>query len=168
MLSKLAGKLSPLRFKYLYGRVQLHKQPIGCSLGTAVVNHLIHADGFLLFAPSAKGLHTLLDICYTYGCVHDVQYNAGKSLVMYFDSRNANLVREMTLGGKKLNFATSYKYLGRVICHDLSDEADIQAKVRLLCAKSNMLRQQFPFCSTAIKTSYLLHISVIFTCVLYG
>ena len=57
-----------------------------------------------------KGLQTLLDICYTYGCEHNIQYNAGKSLVMYYDSRNANLVREMTLG-KKLNFATSYKYL---------------------------------------------------------
>ena len=46
---------------------------------------------------------------------------------MYFDSRNANLAMEMTLGGKTLNFATSYKYLGHVICNDLSDEADIQA-----------------------------------------
>ena len=72
---------------------------------------------------------------------HDFMiFNAVKSLVM--DSRNANLSREMTLGGKKLNFATSYKYLGHVICNDLSDEADIQAKVRLLYAKSNMLHQK--------------------------
>ena len=65
---------------------------------------------------------------------------------MYFDSRNANLAREMTLG-KKLNFATSYKCLGHVICNDLSDEADIQAKVRLMYAKSNMLHNKFHFCS---------------------
>ena len=71
---------------------------------------------------------------------------------MYFDSRNANLAREMTLGGKKLNFATSYKYPGHVICNDLSDEADIQAKVRLLYAKSNILRQKNHFCSTPITT----------------
>ena len=69
--------------------VQLHKQPIGCSLGTAVVNNLIYADYLILFAPSAIGLQTLIDIWYTYGCEHDVQY---KSLVMYFDSRNANLI----------------------------------------------------------------------------
>ena len=48
----------------------------------------------------------------------------------------------MTLGGKKLNFAISYKYLGYVICNDLLDEADIQANVRLLYAKSNMSRQK--------------------------
>ena len=41
----------------------------------------------------------------------------------------------MTLGGNKLNFATSYNYLVHVICNDLSDEADIQAKVRLLYVK---------------------------------
>ena len=87
---------------------------------------------------------------------------------MYFDSRYANLTREMTLGRKRLNFATSYKYLGHVTCNDLSDEADIQAKVRLPYAMSNMLRQKCHFCSIAIKISYLLHISVIFTCVLYG
>ena len=64
---------------------------------------------------------------------------------MYFDSRNANLAREMTLGGKKLNFAIGYKYLGHVICNDLSDEADIQAKVRLQYSKNNMLHQKFTF-----------------------
>ena len=61
---------------------------------------------------------------------------------MYFDSRNANFAKEITLGRTKLNFATSCKYLGHVICNDLSDEADIQAKVRLIYAKSNMLRKK--------------------------
>ena len=47
------GKLSPLLYNIYMGNlsVQLHKQPIGCSLGTAVVNHLIYADDLLLFAP---------------------------------------------------------------------------------------------------------------------
>ena len=60
---KQGGKLSPLLFNIYMDNlcVQLHKQPIGCCLGTAVVNHLIYADDLLLFAPS-KGLQTLLDI----------------------------------------------------------------------------------------------------------
>ena len=57
---------------------------------------------------------------------------------MNFESRNANLAWEMILGGKKLNFATSYKFLGHVICNDLLEESDIQAKVRSLYAKSNV------------------------------
>ena len=104
--------------------VQLHKQAIACSLGTTAVNHLVYADDLHMFAPSAKQLQTLLNTCYAYGCDHDVQYNAGKSLVVYFDSRNANLAREMALIGKKFNITTFY--LGHVICNDLSDEADMQ------------------------------------------
>ena len=62
---------------------------------------------------------------------------------MYFDYRNA---REMTLGRTNINFATSCQYLGHVICNDLFDEADIQAKVRLIYAKSNMLSQNVHYC----------------------
>ena len=102
--------------------VQLHTKPIGCSLGTTVVNHLIYADDLHLFAPSTKGLQTLFDYCYIYGCECDVQFNASKSLIMYFDSRNANLAIEITLRRTKLNIATSCKYIGHGICDDLSDD----------------------------------------------
>ena len=74
----------------------------------------------------------------------------------------------LALGGKKLNFATSCKYLGNVVCNDLSDEADIQAKVRLLYAKSNMFRKKFHFCSTAIKNKlFAAYFSNIYMCALW-
>ena len=61
---KQGGKLSPLLFNIYMDSlsVQLHKQPIGCSLDTTRVNHLIYTDDLLLFAPSAKGMQTLLDM----------------------------------------------------------------------------------------------------------
>ena len=34
--------------------LQLHSQPIGCSVGGTVVNHMLYADDLDLFAPSAK------------------------------------------------------------------------------------------------------------------
>ena len=113
----LTRKLSTLLFNVYMDNlsVQLHTKSIGCSLGTTVINHLIYADDLLLFAPSDKGLQTLLDCCYIHGCEYDVIINAYKSLIIYFDSRNANLAREMTLGRTKLNFVTSCKYLGHVI-----------------------------------------------------
>ena len=167
---KQGGKLSPLLFNVYMDHLsdQQHKRPTDCSLDTTVVNHLVYADDLLLFAPIAKGLQTLLDICYTYGWEHDVQYNAGKSLVIYFDCRNTNLASEITLGGKKLNFTTSCKYLGHVIFNNISDEADIQANVRLLYAKSNMLHQKFNFCSTAIKNKLVVaYFSNIYMCALW-
>ena len=56
--AKQSGKLCAL-FLNVYmdnPSVQLHNQPAGCSIGTAVVNHLIYADDLLLFVPFAKGL----------------------------------------------------------------------------------------------------------------
>ena len=61
--------------------------------------------------------------------------------IMLVNPRSNTLTLEMQI---LLNFATGYKYLGHVICSDLSDETDIQAKVRLLYAKRNMLRQNHP------------------------
>ena len=87
---------------------------------------------------------------------------------MDVDSRNENLARGITLGGKKLNFTTSCKYLGHVICNDLLDEADIQAKVRIMYAKSNTLRQKFNCFSTAIKNKlFVVYLSVIYMCALW-
>ena len=64
---------------------------------------------------------------------------------MYFYSRNANLASEITLGGNKLNFVTSYKYIGHVICNDLSYEVDIQAKVRLRMLRVHVAYKNFTF-----------------------
>ena len=62
--------------------IHLHKQPIGCSVGGTVINHMLYADDIVLFAPSAKGLQKLLDISHTYGCNHDIEFNPSKSSVM--------------------------------------------------------------------------------------
>ena len=87
---------------------------------------------------------------------------------MYFDSRNANLAREVILGRTKLDFATSCKYLGHVICNDLSDEADIQAKVRLTYAKRNMLHKKFNFCSSIVKNKlFTAYFSDVYMCALW-
>ena len=106
--------------------------------------------------------------CYIYGCEYDVQFNASKSLIMYFDSRNVNFAREMTLGRTKLNFATSCKYHGHVIFNNLSDQADIQAKVRLFYVKSNMLHQKCHYCSSVVKNKlFTAYFSNVYMCALW-
>ena len=71
---KQGGILSPLLFNVYMNNlsIQLHKQSIGSSVGGTVINHMLYADDIVLFAPSAKGLQTLLDISHTYGCNHDI------------------------------------------------------------------------------------------------
>ena len=71
---KQGGILSPLFFNVYMDNLssQLSAQYIGCSAGDVVVNHMLYADDIALFALSAKGLQQLLDMCFTYGCSHDI------------------------------------------------------------------------------------------------
>ena len=107
---KQGGTLSPVFFNVYMDNLslQLNAQPIGCSTGNTVVNHMLYADGIVLFAPSAKGLQKLLDTCFNYGCSHDI--NPLKSVVMYVDYRKVEVARPMMIGGGKLNFVTTYTW----------------------------------------------------------
>ena len=69
---------------------QLNAQYIDCSTGD-VVNHMLYVA---LFAPSANGLQKFLNMCFIYGCSHDIQFNTLKSVVMY----NLTLVNLELLG----------------------------------------------------------------------
>ena len=150
---KQGGILSPLFFNVYLDNLssQLSAQYIGCSAGDVVVNHMLYADDIALFAPSATGLQQLLDMCFTYGCSHDIQFNPLKSVVMYIDSRKLGAARPMMIGSDQLNLVSNYTYLGHIICDDLSDESDMKAKARQMYARSNMLRQRFHFCSSGVK-----------------
>ena len=44
-----------------------------------IVNHLLFADDAVIFAPSAKGLQQLLDICSKFALSHNVVFNVVKS-----------------------------------------------------------------------------------------
>ena len=82
---KQGGILSSLFFNVYMDNLsaQLNSQHIGCSTGYVVVKHMLYADDIALFSPFAKGLQKLLDMCFTYGCSHDIQFNPSKSVVMY-------------------------------------------------------------------------------------
>ena len=81
----------------------------------------------------------LLDISHTYGCNDDIEFNPSKSSIMFIDTRKAGNAQSMTIGGKILNAVTSFSFLGHIICNDLSDDADLNAKSRQMYANSNIL-----------------------------
>ena len=64
---------------------------VGCSLDDQVINHMLYADEIVVFALSAKGLQTLLNLCDAYGFNDDEQYNAVKYVAMYINSRMRRL-----------------------------------------------------------------------------
>ena len=76
------GILSPLFFNpYMNDMsITLGELPIGCCSGNTVINHLIiYADDIVLFAPSLKGVQSLLDVCSSYAMHHDIIFNCDKS-----------------------------------------------------------------------------------------
>ena len=130
--------------------IQLHKNKFYVFLVT-VVNHIIYADAL----HSAKGFLALLDMCYSCGCKHTTH----NTMLLNLWSCTLNLesqifLKQMTLGGNRLHFFTTCKYHGHIISTYLSDERDIQAKVKpLFCfcfvCQQYILRQQFHVYSTA-------------------
>ena len=94
--------------------LQLHRHPIGSSVGGTVVNHMLYADARRHRFVCALFLQKLLELSHTYGCNHDIDFNPSKSSVMYIDSRKAGNAQSMTIGGKMFNVVTSFSYLGHM------------------------------------------------------
>ena len=69
------GILSPLLFNFYMNdlSVVLNKVHAGCCSAGLILNHLMYADDDV-FAPSAKGLQKLLDVCTDNGQNHDIIY----------------------------------------------------------------------------------------------
>jgi len=75
------GILSPFLFGVYIDELSLYLRSfnIGCRLSNMIVNHLLFADDAVIFAPSAKGLQQLLDICSKFALSHNVVFNVVKS-----------------------------------------------------------------------------------------
>ena len=62
-----------------------------------------------------------------------------------------NVFPHFYIGNCKLQFCTSFKYLGHIIKNDLSDDLDIQREIRNLYIRTNMLIHRFSKCSLSVK-----------------
>ena len=61
-------------------------------------------------------------------------FNLTKSQVMFYDTLKIGEAANIMLGDTVLNVVQTYRYLGHIITNNLSDEADMEDKMRgLLC-----------------------------------
>ena len=163
--------MSPLLFNFYANDLseQLQKLPVGCCCGDMVVNHLMYADDIVLLAPSGKGMQTIIDATYAYGNAYDIVFNITKSQVMFCDTLKIGQAANIMLGDTVLSVTQTYRYLGHIITNNLSDEADMEDKMRGLYARSNMLRRKFYFCSDQVKNKlFSAYCNNIYICVRYG
>ena len=120
------GVLSPVLFSIYIDdlSVSLSSTTAGCLLGRSLISHFFYADDVVLFAPSAKGLQRLLDVCSDYAFKHDIIFNAQKSQCLVVRSdRLQYCTAVFFLSSVPLEFTEQYKYLGHIISADLSDDA---------------------------------------------
>jgi len=145
--------LSPLLFNVYMNdlSLKLNQIPVGCCCSGLTVNHLMYADDVVVFAPSAKGIQKLLDVCNIFGQDNDIVYNPAKSKLMIFGKENCININKICLGNVCIDQATNVKYLGHFISCKLDDEYDIKAKERALYARSYMLSRKFYFCTPMVK-----------------
>ena len=159
------GILSPVLFNLYMDNLSsmLNAQSSGCYIGDVKLNHLMYADDVVVLAPSAKALQALLDVCSDFGIRHDVCYNETKSVVMICRSpllKDA-ATPDFVLNGARLEVVESIKYLGHVLCCDLSDDDDIVRATRQLYCQGNILLRAFHMCSENVKLSLFLPIAIL-------
>ena len=128
--------------------------PTGCPIGGVVVNYIMYAD-LVIISPSVKGLQRLLDIyiCAVYGQTHDILFNDDKTVCMPAKSSFYINTPAVFLNGRRLSFTSKYKYLGTLMTHDGSDEANMSRQRGFFYARSNGLSKNFNACSPSVKAT---------------
>ena len=64
----------------------LNNSGIGGSMNGTVINHMLYVDDICIIALSSAGLQQLLNIYSGYSELHDLTFNAKKSMCMYFST----------------------------------------------------------------------------------
>ena len=117
---------------------------VGCRLDYYTLCILAYADDILLLAPSAGGLQILLDnVCES---IHRIglKINVSKSKYLVFKHRkynNDNTVVRMQ--NQIMEKVTSIKYLGIVLCEDMSITKDVDRMTSQFLAQFNGMYYKF-------------------------
>ena len=141
------GILSPHLFNVYVDDLSqiLNRCRTGCLSGNITINHLMYADDLVLLSPSATGLRELLCACEEFSISHDVVYNSKKSSVLICRNKAMDHAAPpvFTVNGSIIGESDKVKYLGHIICNDMSDDDDMMRQRRQLYAQGNVLSRRF-------------------------
>ncbi len=136
--------------------MELADSNVGCYWDI-FVGALAYADDLTLLAPSPSALRKLLRIlCQQTEADLKLKFNPGKTQCIRFctdSSGSQNLAFQFC--GQFINCVTSVTHLGHVVCHDLSDDLDIQKCQRDFVRRANGVLLRFGFCTPTVLTRLL-------------
>ena len=102
---------------------------------------------------SSSGLQQLLNICHDYCELHDLTFNAKKSMCMYFsiDMNKHCGLPVIYLGNSVCQFVKEVKYLGVMIHSSMKTTIDVARQTRKFYMQANLLLRNFRYCSDDVK-----------------
>ena len=131
---------------------RLNSIKAGCYVGNTLLNHIIYADDLTVIATSIVGLRKLLAVCDDYASEFDIIFNASKSQAIFFHKCKVLLnPGSLQIGGNKIPWSTSVKYLGITLNNSLNDAAEMNIQLRNFYSRSNGVLRNFYKCSTRVK-----------------
>lgn len=140
------GILSPFLFKFYIDDLirDITAMEEGCMLGISRINIVVYADDIVLITSSLDEMGRL----YTKLCLDirdlKLQVNKDKTKCMCFGYvKKGDLSDKVKLGADELEIVKSYKYLGHIVEHDLSDISDIVYRLNKFYGCTNSVLRNF-------------------------
>ena len=102
---------------------------------------------------SSSWLQSLLNICTEYCQLHDLPFNANKSVCMFFRSsvnKQCGL-SDIFISGTICEFANEVKYLCVMINSSFKTTIDVERQTRNFYARANLLIRNFRYCTDNVK-----------------
>ena len=149
------GVLSPLLFNVYVNEPSelLNKSGIGGNMGGTIINHMLYAANICIVSLSSSGLQQLLNIYHDYCELHDLTFNAKKSMCMYFsiDMNKHCGLPVIYLGNSVCQFVKEVKYLGAMIHSSMKTTINVARQTRKFYMQANLLLRNFRYCPDDVK-----------------
>jgi len=155
--TKQGGILSPYLFTYYVRDIisSMVNCGVGCYVGEYCMNLFAYADDMVLLAPAWSAMQKMLNILKTVCNKYDIAINTQKTVCMVVNPKcsSKSLCESFPqfVLDQKLEFVTSFKYLGHVLMNNMSDNADIEREMRNMFARCHMLISRYKYCSLSVK-----------------
>ena len=119
--------------------VKLKRSGLGCRMGNSYVGALSYADDITLLCPSIRGLNK---ICSLFADIHDIKFNAEKSLGIKFGGQQV-MSENFYLGKSRIECISSVKHLDNYVISDVTDKTDCDMKCSSFIGYVNKLKANF-------------------------
>jgi len=135
---------------------KLRNLKIGCHVNDSYFGCLGYADDLVLLSPSVHGLRRMLKECEMFCEQSELQFNASKTVCVWFRKRLVGNVPRVYLDGKMLEWSDEVRHLGNIIMYNLSEQKEINVKRGDLVGRTNVILSNLAFVSPEVKVKIFM------------